>query len=179
MKINKEIVEKLNPCKSRFDNFVQKYPDFDGDLEDFVLLENITYSDKVWVFVRLATKEQNVKWSLLCASSVLSIFESKYPYDDRPRKALEAVENYLKNPDAARAAYAAAADAAAAAAYAAADAADAAAAAAYAANAAAANARAAARAAYAAYAAAANARAAARAAAQEQTNLLFMVEALR
>jgi len=98
MIINKEIIEKLNPCKDRFDNFVNNNPDFDGDLQAFLSLDNITYSDKVWVVTRLFTKEQNVHWSLLCASSVLSNFESVYPDDKRPRLALEAAQNYLDNP---------------------------------------------------------------------------------
>jgi hypothetical protein len=83
-----------------------------------------------------------VQFAILCADAVLSFYESKYPEDKRPRKAIEAAKKYLKKPSA-RAAYAAAH----AAAYAAADAA------AYAAADAA-------RAAYAAYAAADAARAA-------------------
>ncbi|MBA3755040.1 MAG: hypothetical protein H0X02_01895 [Nitrosomonas sp.] len=98
MIINKEIIEKLEPCKDRFDNFVNNNPDFDGDLQAFISLDNITYDDKVWVVTRLFTKEQNVKWSLLCASSVLSNFESVCPDDKRPRLALDAVQNYLDNP---------------------------------------------------------------------------------
>jgi len=64
-----------------------------------------------------------VSFAILCAEAVLSIYEIKYPNDDRPRKAIEAAKKYLRHPsaDAARAAYAAyaAADAAYAAAYAA------------------------------------------------------------
>jgi hypothetical protein len=92
-----------------------------------------------------------VQFAILCAEAVLHIYEAEYPYDKRPRAAVEAAQNYLNNPseDAAHAANAAAyaayaADAAAYAADAAAYAADAAAYAAYAADAAA----------YAAYAAA-------------------------
>lgn len=98
MKINTEIIKALNPCDSRFNNYLSHYSDFDGILEDFILLDNISYNDKVWVFNRLATKEQNVKWSLLCASKMLSLFETEYTNDNRPRKALEAVEAYLDNP---------------------------------------------------------------------------------
>jgi hypothetical protein len=113
MKINKEIIKKLNPCKERFDNFINNNPNFDSGLKEFLALTNITYSDKAWVFVRLATKEQNVKWSLACAESVLHIFENNYPEDNRPRLALKAAKNYLSNPDAAAyAAYTAAVDAA-------------------------------------------------------------------
>ena len=114
LKINKEIIEKLNPCKDRFDNFKAQYPDFSGNLQEFLELENITYSDKVWVVTRLFTKEQNVLWSILCAESVLYLYEEKYPEDKRPREAIEAAKKWLKvkNDSAARAAAADAADAA-------------------------------------------------------------------
>lgn len=121
MKINTEIIRALNLCESGFNNYLNHYSKFDGTIEDFILLGNISYSDKVCVFTRLATKKQNVKWALLCASKVLSLFETECPNDDRPRKALEAVEAYLDNPceetrsaakAAARSAWAAAASAA-------------------------------------------------------------------
>jgi hypothetical protein len=170
MKINKEIIEKLNPCKNRFDNFLEHYKDFDNNIEDFVLLENISYSDKIWVITNLFTKQQNVKFALKCASSVLHVFEEKYPNDKRPRKAINAAELYLKiikENNKQLVYYATAAYAAYAAAYAAyaAAAAAAAATAAYAADAAATAAYAAAAAADAAYVAA-----------QQELNLLFAVE---
>ena len=97
-KINKAVIAKLKPCKDRFDNYLKHYSDFNGKVEEFIMLENITYSDKVWVMTKLMTKRQNVKWALACASRWLSIFESRYPYDLRPRKALEAAEAWLNNP---------------------------------------------------------------------------------
>jgi hypothetical protein len=116
-----------------------------------------------WGLVRLMTKKQAVEYAIYAAEQVLSIYEDKYPKDDRPRKAIEAAKGYLAGRGtahtAARAAYAAAyAARAACAAYAAAYAARAAYAAAYAARAAcaayaAAYAARAACAAYAAYAA--------------------------
>jgi len=83
-----------------------------------------------------------VMFAILCAEAVLDVYENKYQQDDRPRRAIEAAREYIKNPSAhaAHAAHAAAyaAYAAYAAAHAAAHAADAAAyAAAYAADAAA------------------------------------------
>jgi hypothetical protein len=109
-----------------------------------------------WLLVRFMTHEQKVKYAIFAAEQVIDIYEKKYPGDDRPRKAIEAARNYLKDKSlknknaAATAAYAADAAADAAAAYAA----DAAATAAYAADAAADAAYAAATAAYAADAAA-------------------------
>ena len=182
MKITEAIIEKLNPCKSRFNNFKENYKNFDGDIKEFLALDKITYDDKIWVWVRLAPKSQLIKWAGLCANSVLHIFESEYPNDLRPRKAIESALKVNKSVDAAAysadAAYAAATDA-----YAAArDAAYAAATDAYTAtNAAAYAATAAARAVYASAATAA-ADAAARAAhaceGQQQKNLNFILEVL-
>jgi len=168
MKISTEIIKSLNPCLRRFNNYVEHYSDFNGTLEDFVMLENITYLDKIWVITKLFTKEQNVKFAIKCASSVLNIFEERYPKDKRPRQALEAAENYLISTDtaaAADAAYDAAYAATYAATYAAADAA-------YAAAYAATYAAAAADTVYAAatYAAYANPKS------QQELNLIFAVE---
>ena len=198
MRINKDIIIKLNPCGSRFDNYLSHYKDFDGTLEEFLALDNINYSDKVWVFKGLASKTQLLKWSYLCAESVLHIFETKFPDDKRPRQALDAKLKYINEPtednlvnlikhrDVAAAAAANAAYAA----YAAYAAAANAAYAAYAANAAAyaaayaayANAAYVANAADAVYDAAYNAAYAADAAnareSQQDLNLLFMIEAV-
>ncbi len=180
MRINTEKIKDLGPCKDRLDNYLKHYPDFDGSLEDFIMLKELTYDDKVWVFVRIATLEQNVRWSLLCASKVLSIFEEKCPGDKRPRQALYAVKAWLNSPtkENAYAVSEATRDAA----YAARAASEAARAAAYAASDAAYASTYAARAA--AYATRATSEAATDAADyarenQEQVNLLMMVDALK
>jgi hypothetical protein len=88
-----------------------------------------------WVLDADTAHYVQVAFAILCAESVLKIYEDKYPKDDRPHKAIEAAKEYLQHPskDAAYAAADAAHAAAYAAAYAAADAADAAHAAAHAA----------------------------------------------
>ena len=83
-----------------------------------------------WLARRVITKPQAVEWAIFSAEKALDIYEREYPADDRPRKAIEAAKESLRNPseaaaEAAYAAYAAAeaayaADAAAYAAYAAA-----------------------------------------------------------
>jgi hypothetical protein len=133
MRVNKEIISKLGPCKNRFDNYLEYYSDFDGTLQEFILLDKITHKDKIWVITKLFDDKQKSKWAIKCAFSVLYIYEKSFPSDDRPRKAIEAAQECLSNPAARAAAYAAADDAARAAAYAARAAAYAAAYAAYAA----------------------------------------------
>jgi hypothetical protein len=46
-------------------------------------------------------------FAVLCAEAVLHIYETAYPQDDRPRKAIEAAKAYIINPSAALAARAA------------------------------------------------------------------------
>ena len=98
MKINTEIIKNLKPCKDRLKNYLEHYANFDGTIKDFVLLNNITYNDKIWVITKLFTKEQNVAFAIKCAGSVLHSFEEKFPYDKRPRLALETAEAWLNNP---------------------------------------------------------------------------------
>ncbi len=66
------------------------------------------------------TKEDSVTLAIYAAELVIDIYEKKYPNDKRPREAIEAAKEWLKNPSAAAAAAAEAARAAAAAAEAAA-----------------------------------------------------------
>ena len=93
MKITIGMIEKLNPCEPRFDNFKNHYPSYEGDFRDFLALENITYEDKVWVASKLLNKNQLVHWSIFCAESVKHIFENKYP----DNKCLTVLLDYLKN----------------------------------------------------------------------------------
>jgi hypothetical protein len=93
MKLNTEMITKLNPCASRFDNFKQHNPEFDSTMVEFLKLDNITYYDKIWVATKLLTKNQLVNWSILCAESVKHIYESKYPND----KSLSELFDYLKS----------------------------------------------------------------------------------
>ena len=46
----------------------------------------------------LDTKMISVKWAVSCAKHVLHIFEEQYPDDKRPRKAIEAASNWIKDP---------------------------------------------------------------------------------
>ena len=136
--INTDIIKALSPCKERVNNYLKHYKEFSGSVREFSELTEITYSDKVWVLKRIATKEQREQWGARCAQSVLHIFEKAYPDDKRPRAAVEALlagtctkglkrganaaynaAAYAANADAAYAAYATAAAAANAAYYAA------------------------------------------------------------
>ena len=133
-----KITEKLlridyHACDSGYQWWLDKDSPHDGipTLKKLIKEDRNDWAN--WLIVRLMTHDQKVRYAIYAAEQVLSIYEKKYPADDRPRKAIQAAKNYLKNKStknkqAAAAAYAAAA---ADAAYAAAGAYDAAAAAAY------------------------------------------------
>ncbi len=93
MIVNKTVIGKLKPCSNLFDNFVAYYRERELSMEQFMGLRNISHQDKMWVAFRLMPKE-NLRFAAAdMAELVLPIFESAYPNDDRPRKAIEAARN--------------------------------------------------------------------------------------
>ena len=136
MKITKEWLQSKSACNSGVEWFLsQKETDGVKIVEKLIAEKQFDWAS--WTIVRLMTQEQRVMYAIYAAEQVIDIFERKYPDNQKPREAIEAAKECLKNPtdsnkkkadDAADAAYAAvyaayAAYAAAYAAYAAADAA--------------------------------------------------------
>lgn len=79
-----------------------------------IVHSEILLKDKFWfVCKKLTNLEENRQIAIDVATIVLPIFESRYPGDDRPRKAIEAAKEYIDG-RIAREELAAAADAAAA-----------------------------------------------------------------
>jgi hypothetical protein len=60
MKINTQIIEKLNPCLDRFNNWKFHYLDFDGDALEFLNLDKIMVIDKIWVVLKLLRDENDL-----------------------------------------------------------------------------------------------------------------------
>jgi hypothetical protein len=58
IQINTAKIKSFNPCKARFDNWVEQYGDFNGDILDFLYLDKITETDKIWVAVSVLPREQ-------------------------------------------------------------------------------------------------------------------------
>lgn len=69
IKINRKVLEKLEPCKPRFKNYLKHYADFKGDLVEFLDLGKITHKDKVWVAVRLMPRFLVEVFAIDCAFS--------------------------------------------------------------------------------------------------------------
>ena len=51
-----------------------------------------------WLLPRLMTHEQKISYAIFAAEQVISIFEGEIKDDKRPREAIEAAKEYLKNP---------------------------------------------------------------------------------
>jgi len=69
IKITTEIIKTLNPCNDRFDIWIEHYNDFNGTILEFLDLENITHSDKLWVALRLLPRHTVEVFAIDCAFS--------------------------------------------------------------------------------------------------------------
>ena len=95
--INLEVIKELDPCINGLNNYIKHHKDFEGSIIDFLQLDNVPVDDKFWVILREEFLPTNLihRFAIYCAKEVLHNFESVYPKDDRPRKAIEAKELYL------------------------------------------------------------------------------------
>ena len=99
MKITEKWLQDKNACESSFNHVKENgYINLNG--VDFVkkLIRNKRLSDANWLIVRIMNKKQKVEYAIFAAEQAISIFEKKYPEDNRPRNAINAAKKYLKNP---------------------------------------------------------------------------------
>ena len=103
---------KSNACADGYEWSVKTLKDKPMNAEEFIklLVKDEKYQWANWVLVRIFDKTNNIKYAIYAAEQVIDIYEKEYPDDKRPRKAIKAAKEYLKNPsaNAANAAYAAA-----------------------------------------------------------------------
>lgn len=83
MIVNKDLIKEFKPCETRYRNYLTYYSEFNGSFEEFIDLENISYEDKIWLSKRVLNKNQLIKFGILCAESVQSIYNKKYLNNDR------------------------------------------------------------------------------------------------
>ena len=118
MKITKKQIKDLNPCAEGYKWYLKNGSE---DLLETLLKVNETNPGWArWLYSRLMALAQKRAFAIHAAEQVLPIFETKYPKDKRPRKAIEAAKAVLvDDTSTSRRAAADAASAASAAAYAA------------------------------------------------------------
>ena len=112
MKVTKEFLREKRACTAGYKWFCENCLELDLEAQ-IKQLKQHRFDWTNWLLVRLMTLEQKRKYAIFAAEKVLDIFETKYPTDERPRKAIEAAEAVLENDtkENRSAAYAAAADA--------------------------------------------------------------------
>jgi len=98
MKLTEKWLKKKDACSDSFAWWKTNGADtVEATVENLLKSDEAEkYSWSNWLLTNKFTKEQNVKFAIFAARSVLKIYEDKYPDDLRPRKAIEAAENYLK-----------------------------------------------------------------------------------
>ena len=106
MKITMELLERWDACDEGKKMFVGQ-AESDGIKLVHALMEINRLDFANWLIVHQMSHAKKVKYAIFAAREVLEIFETKYPGDGRPRKAIEAAEAYISSPCAANAAAAA------------------------------------------------------------------------
>ena len=97
MKITKQWLKKKNACQDGYEWFLnQKETDCGKVMLKLTKLGRL--EDALWLVEQLANKKQAVRLAVFSAKLCIKEFEKARPDDDRPRKAIEAAEAYIKNP---------------------------------------------------------------------------------
>jgi hypothetical protein len=107
IRLNKKIIKSLKPCADRYENFLKYYSDFDGQLEEFLDLENITYQDKIWLAVRLMPRFLVEVFAIDCAVRASAYATDAYAPTNAARYAAAAATYAYTDADAYTALYAA------------------------------------------------------------------------
>ena len=96
MNILREL-KKQSACEEGID-WVKKQKDKSLKSLFVQALKEKKYQDINWGISKLLKREDKIRYAIYAAKQVLSIFEKEHPKDKRPRLAIKAAENYLKNP---------------------------------------------------------------------------------
>ena len=103
MKLSLEILEPKHPCSQGLEWYKKNPTDtVEACVEKLLAETDAVCPDRLnwanWLLTRMFTKEQCVKYAIFADEQVIGIYEKKYPEDKRPRKAIDAAKEYLKDP---------------------------------------------------------------------------------
>lgn len=96
MVITIDLIKKYDPCKCGIDNFESKYPNYEDSLVNLLALEDISYSDKVWLATKVVDYKILQQWSVECAEQVVEIYNKVYPNDTRISDCIKITKEYLQ-----------------------------------------------------------------------------------
>ena len=94
--ITKEWLVKNGACEEGIEWFKAQGTQDTKELLKKAVKDDATYCIKFFI-EKAFNKDQSVKLAVYSARLCLENFERKFPDDDRPRKAIEAAENWIKN----------------------------------------------------------------------------------
>ena len=97
MKLNLAKVKSKNPCTAGLEWYIQNpSKTVEECIEKLIKAKHLNWAN--WGLTRIFSQKQNIQYSIFAAEQVLTIYEEKYPEDQRPRNAIKAAKAYLKNP---------------------------------------------------------------------------------
>ena len=64
MIINSKVIRWYDPCEQGIENFEKRYPNFNDKLSVLLELDDIPYSDKMWLCCKVLPEKIARKWSL-------------------------------------------------------------------------------------------------------------------
>lgn len=91
MKINKDLIAKLNPCNDRFENYIKFYGDKEFTKAQFMGLKHLMHEHKICIASQLMKKEQLSHAIAAVVDSVAKLFEQKYPKNKKIAAAIHTV----------------------------------------------------------------------------------------
>lgn len=81
IRINKNVIAKLNPCQPRFDNYLKHYSDFNDDILKFLDLKNISFAFKLWVTLHVIPRHLVEVFAIDCAFAAREYVTDMYYFD--------------------------------------------------------------------------------------------------
>ena len=95
MKITDKWIKNKRPCEEALKWWDKTERNSTTILKNLIKEEHYDWAN--WFIVRLMTHDKKIRYAIYAAEQVIDIFEKKYPDNDRPRKAIQAAKNYLKD----------------------------------------------------------------------------------
>jgi hypothetical protein len=96
MKLTKEWLAEKDACSEGVKWFLnQKENDSVKVIKKLVIDNHWDWAN--WLIVRVMTRPQYLAYAIFAAEQVIDIFDKKYPKDKRPRQAIDAAKEVLKN----------------------------------------------------------------------------------
>jgi len=96
-KINKKFLQKNNACPEGIKWFLNN-----NETDTYIIITKLIKDKHLdwtnWLITHLMNKKQRIQYAIFAAESIIKTYEKKYPKNGRPRKAIQAAKDYLKNP---------------------------------------------------------------------------------